>query len=76
MFVPACTGFGDATFVTVKFGLGGAPALGGKGKEEDGVVVFDSEDEDECEDLFAGIWGAEVVAKRRSRRVVARRKEG
>jgi hypothetical protein len=37
------------------------------------VVVFDSEDEDECEDLFAGVWDAEVVAKRRGRRV-ARRK--
>jgi hypothetical protein len=40
------------------------------------VVVFDSEDEDECEDLFAGVWGAEVVAKRRSRRIAGRRKEG
>lgn len=50
--------------------------VGGMGKEEDGVVVFDSEDEDECEDLFAGIWDAEVVAKRRSRRIAARRKEG
>jgi hypothetical protein len=50
--------------------------VGGKGKEEDGVVVFDSEDEDECEDLFAGVWGAEVVAKRRSRRIAGRRKEG
>ena len=43
--------------------------------EEDGedVVVFDSEDEDECEDLFAGVWDPDVVAKRRGRRV-ARRK--
>lgn len=43
--------------------------------EEEGedVVVFDSEDEDECEDLFAGVWDPEVVAKRRGRRV-ARRK--
>jgi hypothetical protein len=40
-----------------------------KGEEGDGVVVFDSEDEDECEDLFAGVWDPEVVAKRRSRRV-------
>ena len=37
------------------------------------VVVFDSEDEDECEDLFAGIWDPEVAAKKRGRRV-ARRK--
>ena len=44
------------------------------GDGEDDVVVFDSEDEDECEDLFAGIWDAEVVAKRRSRRVAGWRK--
>jgi len=38
------------------------------GNDED-IVVFDSEDEDECEDLFAGVWDPEVVAKRRARRV-------
>ena len=42
-------------------------------EEGEGVVVFDSEDEDECEDLFAGVWDPEVVAKRRGRRI-ARRK--
>lgn len=31
-------------------------------------VEFDSEDEDECEDVFAGTWDAETVAKRRRRR--------
>ena len=41
---------------------------------EDGVIVFDEEDEEECEDLFGGVWDPEVVAKRRSRRVGARRK--
>lgn len=35
-------------------------------KEE---MVFDSEDEDECDDIFAGTWNAETVAKRRSRLV-------
>lgn len=44
----------------------------GEGEE---VVVFDSEDEDECEDLFAGVWDPEVVAKRRARRV-GRKKDG
>jgi len=41
------------------------------GEEE---VEFDSEDEDECEDLFSGAWDAEVVKKRRERRVGPRRK--
>ena len=43
--------------------------------EADGqdLVVFDSEDEDECEDLFSGIWDAEIAAKRRGRKV---RKKG
>jgi hypothetical protein len=43
-------------------------------KEDEGLVVFDSEDEDECEDLFAGVWDPEVVAKRRARRI-GRKKE-
>ncbi len=30
------------------------------------TIEFDSEDEDECEDIFAGTWDAEVVAKRRA----------
>ncbi|TGO84854.1 hypothetical protein BPOR_0458g00070 [Botrytis porri] len=68
-----------------EFGKGG----GGRGdgelhtlnvdtKEEEeakGWVNFDSEDEDECEELFAGIWDAEVAQKRRIRRVDRRRKE-
>ncbi|KAK5659934.1 hypothetical protein OQA88_13399 [Cercophora sp. LCS_1] len=40
---------------------------------DDGVVVFDSEDEDECEDIFAGVWDPEVVAKRRRSRVSSMR---
>jgi hypothetical protein len=48
---------------------------GGKDKDSGGEdVEFDSEDEDECEDLFAGVWDAEVVKKRRERRVEPRRK--
>jgi hypothetical protein len=41
---------------------------------DDGVIVFDSEDEDECDDLFAGVWDPELVAKRRSKRVNSRKK--
>ncbi|KAK8084802.1 hypothetical protein PG997_006073 [Apiospora hydei] len=32
-------------------------------------IVFDSEDEDECEDIFSGTWDPVVVAKRRARKV-------
>ncbi|KAH6697387.1 yippee family protein [Plectosphaerella plurivora] len=32
-------------------------------------VAFDSEDEDECEDIFAGTWDPAVVAQRRSRKL-------
>ena len=35
------------------------------GKEE---VEFDSQDEDECEDLFAGVWSKELAARRQGRR--------
>ncbi|KAF6805095.1 Yippee family protein [Colletotrichum sojae] len=38
---------------------------------EDVEVVFDSEDEDDLEDMFSGTWDPEVVAKRRSRKVTA-----
>lgn len=40
---------------------------------EEEEVVFDSEDEDECEDLFAGVWDAEVAKKRRGKKLVAKR---
>jgi hypothetical protein len=40
--------------------------------DNDGVVIFDEEDEDECEDLFAGVWDPATVAKRRARRVNTR----
>lgn len=44
--------------------------------EEGGPIVFDSEDEDECEDLFAGVWDPEVVRKRRSRMVGGWKRRG
>jgi hypothetical protein len=59
----------------VRWGWGG-PLEGRRedeGEDEDergeweggeGSVVFDSEDEDECEDLFLGVW-SEALAKRR-----------
>ena len=33
-----------------------------------GELEFDSQDEDECEDLFAGVWSRQLAAKRRQRR--------
>ncbi|KAH8911734.1 yippee-domain-containing protein [Coniochaeta sp. PMI_546] len=32
-------------------------------------IVFDSEDEEECEDIFSGIWDPAVVVKRRKTKV-------
>ena len=31
-------------------------------------LEFDSQDEDECEDLFAGVWSPQLAAKRRARK--------
>lgn len=31
-------------------------------------IEFDSQDEDECEDLFAGVWSPQLAVKRRQRR--------
>ncbi|WYZ41755.1 hypothetical protein EsH8_V_000650 [Colletotrichum jinshuiense] len=42
---------------------------------EEVEIVFDSEDEDDLDDLFSGNWDPEVVAKRRGRRVTAARKK-
>jgi hypothetical protein len=33
--------------------------------EEDSLIEFDSQDEDECEDLFSGIWTGELARRRR-----------
>ncbi|KAK3903315.1 yippee zinc-binding/DNA-binding /Mis18, centromere assembly-domain-containing protein, partial [Staphylotrichum tortipilum] len=40
----------------------------GDGEEEE-AVVFDSEDEDECDDIFAGVWDPKVTAQRRRSRI-------
>ncbi|ERF68992.1 hypothetical protein EPUS_06679 [Endocarpon pusillum Z07020] len=43
---------------------------GVKGADE--AVEFDSQDEDECEDLFAGVWSPELALKRRRGRKFGR----
>jgi hypothetical protein len=46
----------------------GLVEMGARGDE----IVFDSDDDDECEDIFAGVWDPETVATRR-RNMVSRR---
>lgn len=32
-------------------------------------IEFDSQDEEECEDLFAGIWNSDLAKRRRNRKL-------
>lgn len=45
---------------------------GGVTADPEEEVEFDSDDEDECDDIFAGTWDRESVARRRNRRVGSR----
>ena len=56
----------DPLFASAPASPADAAAVEGEVEE---VVVFDSEDEDECEDLFCGTWDPEIAALRRSRKV-------
>jgi hypothetical protein len=49
---------------TLGLGLG----MGLVGRQDDAEVQFDSQDEDECEDLFSGIWSPSLARKRRKGR--------
>ena len=46
---------------------GGGEEGGERGRGDEGVE-FDSQDEEECEDLFAGVWTARGAKRRRERR--------
>jgi hypothetical protein len=46
---------------------GGGGLKGNRGGD-DTDVQFDSQDEDECEDLFSGVWSVGLARKRRARR--------
>lgn len=48
-------------------GEGSAAVHQEESKTGDAEVAFDSEDEDECEDVFAGTWDPETAAKRRNK---------
>ncbi|KAJ5291142.1 hypothetical protein N7478_000393 [Penicillium angulare] len=50
----------------------GSPQEGKNGRETL-ETEFDSQDEDECEDLFAGIWSPGLATRRRSRKIIERR---
>ncbi|KAF4954114.1 hypothetical protein FSARC_12220 [Fusarium sarcochroum] len=57
---------------TINEDSAGTTKPGEQGEEDE--VEFDSDDDDECEDIFAGTWDPEVVEGRR-RRMVARRSQ-
>lgn len=40
----------------------------GAGQEQGEDIEFDSQDEDECEDLFSGMWSPELARRRRRNR--------
>ena len=40
--------------------------------EKDEDVEFDSQDEDECEDLFSGVWTPQLARRRRKNRTLTR----
>lgn len=51
-------------------GVGGEIGGTGRGgRDINGEIEFDSQDEDECEDLFSGIWTPELARRRRGRKI-------
>src|SRR5271163_3136032 len=44
--------------------------------DDEDMIEFDSQDEDECEDLFAGVWSPQLAAKRRRGRRFSRSSGG
>lgn len=44
---------------------GGTPAARRAAPVAEEEIEFDSQDEDECEDLFMGVWNPQTAAKRR-----------
>ena len=55
----------DAPATPTASGSGGSSGVAAGPEEE---IEFDSDDEDECDDIFAGTWDRESVARRRNRR--------
>lgn len=51
--------------------VGGRRGQNGERTTEDAEIEFDSQDEDECEDLFSGIWSQKLARSRRRNRGLA-----
>lgn len=49
-------------------GVCNVPATYGAAASATQEIEFDSQDEDECEDLFAGVWSPGLARKRRERK--------
>lgn len=50
---------------------GGGSGKRGRSSEDAAEIEFDSQDEDECEDLFSGIWSQKLARSRRRNRGLA-----
>lgn len=48
---------------------GGGVSGSRRGKGIEGEIEFDSQDEDECEDLFAGVWSPSLARRRRRNKI-------
>lgn len=51
---------------------GGWDGGAGRSRDEEEVVEWDSQDEDECEDLFLGVWTPQLAVRRRRAKVLSR----
>lgn len=51
-------------------------AMSGVAGAGEAEIEFDSQDEDECEDLFAGVWSPNLARKRRERKLWRRNELG
>lgn len=60
----------DDAATAVDGSIAGAP-YGERTRASSDDVSFDSEDEDECDEIFAGTWDARAVARRRAEMVAA-----